>query len=189
MLLLCACSSNGKDIVTPSATIAPQSSESVPEETAAAPTDTPSPVQSTAPLQTKAPEGAPKPSAKPTPAPSADVAKNTCTIEIRCDTAVGKSDKAPASGVILGKTTVSFDDGASVYTVLKAACDSKGISLGGGSSYISSIAGLAERDCGGGSGWMYKVNGSFPSVGCGSYKIADGDTIVWLYTCEMGADL
>ncbi|MDY3070900.1 MAG: DUF4430 domain-containing protein, partial [Eubacteriales bacterium] len=38
-------------------------------------------------------------------------------------------------------------------------------------------------------GWLYAVNGAFPNVGCSEYAVSDGDTIAWLYTCEMGADL
>lgn len=191
MLLLCACSSQSVDSAGPSAAVnktdAPAASGPVSQSTAA-PTDTPSPEHSAVPTQTKAPESTAKPTPTPTPSGGSDKG-NTCTVEIRCDTAVGKSGKAPSSGVILGRTAVSFDDGESVYTVLKSACDANGISLGGSGSYVSSIAGLAERDCGGGSGWLYKVNGVFMSVGCGSCTVEDGDVIVWLYTCDMGADL
>ena len=42
---------------------------------------------------------------------------------------------------------------------------------------------LYEFDCGSQSGWMYKVNGWFPNYGCSSYKLKDGDAIVWSYTC------
>ena len=37
---------------------------------------------------------------------------------------------------------------------------------------------------------MYKVNGWFPNYGCSSYKLEDGDTIVWCYTCKgLGTDV
>ena len=36
---------------------------------------------------------------------------------------------------------------------------------------------------------MYKVNGDFPNYGCSSYKVKNGDTIKWLYTCDMGTDI
>ena len=39
------------------------------------------------------------------------------------------------------------------------------------------------------SGWMYRVNGEFPDVGCGAYQLRDGDVIEWLYTREIGRDL
>lgn len=113
----------------------------------------------------------------------------TCTISIVCHTAVGQSSYAPSSGVILSATTVTLSGGESVYDILQAVCSANGIALNGSSSYIKGIAGLCERDCGGGSGWMYSVNGSFPSSSCGSCSVKNGDSILWAYTCELGADL
>ena len=52
-----------------------------------------------------------------------------------------------------------------------------------GSYYVEGINHLYEFDCGSQSGWMYKVNGWFPNYGCSSYKLKDGDAIVWSYTC------
>ncbi|MGM9626294.1 MAG: DUF4430 domain-containing protein [Eubacteriales bacterium] len=48
---------------------------------------------------------------------------------------------------------------------------------------------LYEFDFGDLSGWIYKVNGETPSVGCGDYVLSDGDEIAWLYTCDLGNDL
>ena len=55
--------------------------------------------------------------------------------------------------------------------------------------YISGINYLYEFDFGDLSGWVYHVNGVSPSVGCGEYKLSDGDRIEWLYTCNLGNDL
>ena len=57
------------------------------------------------------------------------------------------------------------------------------------SYYIEGINHLYEFDCGSGSGWMYKVNGWFPNYGCSSYHLEDGDSIVWIYTCQLGDDI
>ena len=57
------------------------------------------------------------------------------------------------------------------------------------SRYIKGINNLYEFDCGEGSGWMYRVNGVFPNYGCSQYQVEDGDTIEWLYTCDLGVDL
>ena len=128
----------------------------------------------------------------------------TCTIEIRCDTILnnmgdlkeGKVAYVPSDGTILPSTTVEFKDGETVFDVLKRACASKNIQLeykytpGYGSYYIQGINHLYEKDCGEQSGWMYKVNGWFPNYGCSSYKLSEGDTIVWCYTCKgLGADV
>ena len=134
------------------------------------------------------PQETPKLPQDATPVSSpADIGK--CTISILCSTAIGKSDIAPPSGRFLSTTAVTLSGGETVYDILYAVCKANDIPLGGNSGYIKSIGGLAERDCGGGSGWLYRVNGDSPSVSCGSYKVFDGDRIEWIYTCEMGNDL
>ncbi|MCM1273549.1 MAG: DUF4430 domain-containing protein [Clostridium sp.] len=128
----------------------------------------------------------------------------TCTLEIRCDTilnnrgdlVVGKEIYVPSDGVILRTVTVEFKDGETVFDVLKRTCKAYGIQIEYsftplyGSYYIEGINYLYEFDCGGQSGWMYKVNGWFPNYGCSSYVLSDKDTIVWCYTCKgLGADV
>ena len=61
--------------------------------------------------------------------------------------------------------------------------------MGGTSTYVSSINGLAEFDCGSGSGWMYSVDGVYPNKACGKYTLSGGERIVWVYTCDLGNDL
>ena len=84
---------------------------------------------------------------------------------------------------------------ATVFDILSEVCRLNGIQLdyednpAHGMQYIKGIASLYEFDNGDLSGWMYRVNGEFPSVGCGSYKLQDGDIVEWLYTCELGRDL
>ena len=128
----------------------------------------------------------------------------TCTITIRCDTILenmdnlksGKNQYVPSNGVILAKSKISFDDGDTVFDVLKKACSLAGIQLEYSwtpmydSYYIEGINNLYEFDCGNESGWMYKVNGWFPNYGCSSYNLKEGDDIVWCYTCNgLGADV
>ena len=55
-----------------------------------------------------------------------------------------------------------------------------------GMEYIAGINYLYEFDLGELSGWTYRVNGTSPSVGCGSYHPADGDTVEWIYTDGAG---
>lgn len=130
--------------------------------------------------------------------------KLSCTISIRCDTILnnmgdltaGKSQFVPSNGVIFGTTRVEFKEGETVLDVLKRACDSAGIQLEYSytpmysSYYIEGINNLYEFDCGGQSGWMFKVNGWFPNYGCSVYTVKDGDVIVWCYTCKgLGKDV
>ena len=84
----------------------------------------------------------------------------------------------------MGKSTVTLNDGASVYDALVAL----GVTVGGSSTYVRSINGLAEFDCGKNSGWTYSVDDVTPQKSCGAYKLHGGETIVWRYTCDYVAD-
>lgn len=86
---------------------------------------------------------------------------------------------------MLSSVSVTLPQGSTVLDALAAS----GISYSGSSNYISAIGGLWEKQCGAGSGWLYSVNGEFPSKGCGQYVLQDGDSIAWRYTCNMGRDL
>lgn len=118
-------------------------------------------------------------------APSApDPAPATITVSVSIDSSRAHAyDSAWPSS--MGSRTVALSQGASAYDALRAM----GVSIGGSSSYVSSINGLAEFSCGQGSGWMYSVNGVFPSKACGKYKLSGGESVRWVYTCNLGNDL
>lgn len=124
---------------------------------------------------------------------SAPVGNVTCTI--RCDTVLGKSDAdyIPENGVILPVTEFTIENGSTVFDVLSDAVRSSEIQMeyrgSGEMAYVSGIGYLYELQFGDLSGWMYHVNGTSPSVGCGAYVLQDGDSIEWLYTCDIGHDL
>ena len=84
----------------------------------------------------------------------------------------------------MANTTVTLPAGSSVYDALCAA----GVTVGGSSTYVRSINGLAEFDCGKNSGWTYSVDGVQPQKSCGRYTLSGGESIVWLYTCDYVAD-
>lgn len=127
---------------------------------------------------------------------------NTCTFVIECKTILNNKDKLkkglekyiPDDAVIFSGT-VGFDNGESVYDILRRICDENSIQMEASytpafsSYYIEGINNLYEFDCGQGSGWMYSVNGIFPNYGCSSYKPASNDEIAFRYTCELGYDL
>ena len=127
-----------------------------------------------------------------------------CTIEIRCDTVKDTSKLenqavapyVPKSGVILATTKMKFEPGESVFDILLRAAKERNIHMEyrsenvyTGGRYIEGINYLYEMDAGPLSGWMYKVNGKFPNYGCGGYEVKDGDAIVWMYSCDLGADV
>ena len=58
-----------------------------------------------------------------------------------------------------------------------------------GLAYIKGINSIYEYDHGDLSGWMYRVNGELPNIGCGYYKVKDGDVVEILYSTNIGRDL
>lgn len=115
----------------------------------------------------------------------------SCTFLIECSNAV-KAGLA-SNKTILGRQTVKFKDGETVFSVLKRLLGNKGIPMtfegSSSSAYIVRINGLAEFDGGPDSGWMYNVNGWYPNYSCGAYVLKDGDAVEWRYTCSQGDDL
>ncbi len=86
-----------------------------------------------------------------------------------------------AVGAGSSSASVALAPGSSVYDALKAT----GVSINATDTqygiYVASIGGLAEKEYGGTSGWMYSVNGVTPMTSCANYTLKDGDTIVWHY--------
>lgn len=120
----------------------------------------------------------------------------TVTLSIRCDTVADKekkNDTIPGDGVILEEREFTASEGDTVYDVLLDAAKTYRIVIDNrgsdGAAYIAGIDGLHEFDYGELSGWMYRVNGEFPDVGCQSCTVSDGDKIEWLYTTNIGKDL
>ena len=129
--------------------------------------------------------------------------KLTCTLEIRCDTLLENLERmtpekaalVPDSGILLEATEMEFSGGASVFDVFRKILREEKLHFeyvdasAYDSVYIEGIGNLYEYDCGPQSGWMYSVNGIYPGLGCSAYTLADGDVIVFSYTCDLGADL
>ncbi len=86
-----------------------------------------------------------------------------------------------AAGAGSSSATVALEQGATVYDALKAT----GVSINATDTqygiYVSSIGGLAEKEHGSSSGWMYSVNGVTPMTSCGNYTLKNGDSVVWYY--------
>ncbi|MBQ7703637.1 MAG: DUF4430 domain-containing protein [Firmicutes bacterium] len=126
----------------------------------------------------------------------------TCYLEVECHTILnnmenlkeGKAHLVPSSGVIYS-SNVKFTPGQSAYDVLRAAMQAAGIQMDAeynslyDSAYVRGINNLYEFDCGPYSGWMYSVNGYYPNYGTSVYTLADGDRLVFSYTCDLGRDL
>ena len=127
----------------------------------------------------------------------------TCTVSISCASILDhmelcspeKAELVPEDGWLLTPVEVRFQEGQSVFDVLQQVCRDNKIHMEFSmtpvydSAYIEGIGNLYEFDCGAESGWMYKVNGWFPNYGCSQYALQDGDTVAWVYTCELGRDV
>lgn len=129
--------------------------------------------------------------------------KKTVTITINCDSInnnlerfdPSKIEILPADGLICPPTIVEIQTGDTVFDALLKVTKEKKIHMEYvstplyKSNYIEGIGNIYEIDCGPLSGWMYKVNDSFPGYGCGRYILEDGDRIEWIYTCDLGRDI
>lgn len=97
----------------------------------------------------------------------------TVTVSITVD---GSSAGAGSSSA-----TLTLPAGATVYDALASCGVSFNVKATGYGMYVSSIAGLAEKEHGGMSGWMYSVNGSTANIACSSYVLSGGESIYWWY--------
>lgn len=82
---------------------------------------------------------------------------------------------------VSSRGTFTFNEGATVYDALCAlglSVNAHGSSFG---TYVAAIGGLAEKEHGGTSGWMYSVNGATPDKACSNYVLSNGDSVVWYY--------
>ena len=131
----------------------------------------------------------------------------TVKISIRCDTilenyenldsSLQSDEYVPTDGVILPETEYVLRPGDTVFDILSRAVRYNKIQMeyqgadenSFGSVYVKGIHWLYEFSCGPLSGWMYKVDGKFPNYGCSKYVLEDGQTIEWVYTCDLGHDV
>lgn len=153
------------------------------------------------------PAAAAKAKAEGGPAPAQSAASSasaqlSCTLSISCREladhpellSADKRELVPADGALLQPAAVAFTAGESVFDVLQRVCRQQGIVLESSftplyhSAYIEGIGNLCEFDAGERSGWLYTVNGESPSYGCSQYALSDGDTVVWQYTVDFGAE-
>ena len=98
---------------------------------------------------------------------------STITVSITVD--------GSAAGAGSSSATLTLPAGATVYDALAATGVSFNAKSTGYGMYVTSIGGLAEKEHGGMSGWMYSVNGSAPNVSCSSYALSGGESIYWWY--------
>lgn len=128
----------------------------------------------------------------------------TVQVSVRCDTLAedmsklkdkALTDYIPQDGEILPVTDVTIKDGQSAYDALSKICKEKDIHLEASytpaydSYYVEGINYLYEFDAGKLSGWMFRLNGTFPDRGCSESVLKEGDLVEFLYTCDLGRDV
>jgi len=131
-----------------------------------------------------------------TTAPSPDV----CTLIVSCETVLDnlpaldadKHELIPADGVLFDAQE-ALQPGDTVYDVFRRALMRERfhfeVATVAGTIYVAGIGNLYEFDCGGTSGWLYRVNGVFQSVSCNQVRVAPGDLLEFVYTCDLGRDV
>ncbi|SDE10793.1 protein of unknown function [Paenibacillus sp. UNCCL117] len=129
--------------------------------------------------------------------------EGTVTLSVSCKAILNnldrldpdKKDILPEDCLIYKPQQVVFYEGESVFDVLLREMKKHKIHMEFAmtpvynSHYIEGIHNIYEFDCGELSGWMYRVNGWFPNYGSSRYPLKDGDTVEWLYTCDLGRDI
>ena len=148
----------------------------------------------------------PVPEGKPQPVEPQDQETGgsiTVTISISCATILDnmdlcdeeKKELVPEDGWILKPLSVEAQEGESAFSLLQRVCKDQKIHMEFSmtpiynSAYIEGIGNLYEFDVGRESGWMFRVNDWFPNYGCSRYVLKDGDTVEWVYTCDLGKDV
>ncbi|MBQ3501506.1 MAG: DUF4430 domain-containing protein [Oscillospiraceae bacterium] len=126
--------------------------------------------------------------------------ENICYVSITCRTAIASGELSdsmlsilPKDGVILESFEFEYEDGMTVFDVFAKVVKENKIHMEYTGTktvpYVEGVANLYEFDCGPLSGWMYQVNGWFPSFSMGQYEVERGDSIEIIYTCDLGEDV
>lgn len=123
--------------------------------------------------------------------------QQVCSLTIQCKTTLAYLDKIsenkkkviPKDGIILRLDNAAFQSGDTLYGFLVRECKKASVLIDidtSFSGYIKGIGNLYEKDFGKSSGWLYMINGGYPSTGIKEYKLKNGDEIELIYTCKEG---
>ena len=82
----------------------------------------------------------------------------------------------------ISQTSVTVPTNSTVKYLTEMMLNNAGIDYVTNGIYVSEINGLAEKDNGPYSGWMYRQNGVIADEGYAARKLSDGDVIKWFYT-------
>lgn len=129
---------------------------------------------------------------------SEEIPASLCTISVDCkniyenitDFPEEKRSLLPLDGYILPPIQIEFNEGESVFDVLKRELMKRKIhfefsTAAYNSAYIEGINNIYEFDCGELSGWIYSVNGIVPKYSCSDYKLKNQDVVKFTYSCTL----
>ncbi len=114
------------------------------------------------------------------------------TLSVDCTAALeyGADVQLPQNGMLLDSVTVYLPEGATAFDALVEAAKPQQLRVdydsGAFGEYVTGIGSLTEFGCGSESGWLYSVNGVFPSASSGAYALSEGDYVEFVYTCALG---
>ena len=116
--------------------------------------------------------------------------------------AVAALDAKFPDGVYKSATYSNIGAGKTAADILFTFGSERGLTIGGSTSYISSVEGLDMDSTAtytyygytsGAGGWMYSVTRGdttmYPMISAGSFKLMPNDVVNWSYTCDLGYDL
>lgn len=83
---------------------------------------------------------------------------------------------------ISASMAVDLTSGSTAYDALKVVCDANKLEITGDPSYVKTIGGLGEGSFGATAcGWMYDINGEFPTSSANECVLNDGDILTWAF--------
>ncbi len=107
-------------------------------------------------------------------------------------TPVGKDDTHTKTKnnleLLLKKTKVNVPKGSTVIEVVEKVLNDNELSYTFEGGYISEVNGLCEFDNGELSGWMFSVNGKYPTKSIEDYTVSSGDNIILHYTDDYTSE-
>lgn len=122
---------------------------------------------------------------------SAETPDAALSLSVSCASVLEQGEAVPESvralvpnDGILFSGQVEFASGEDLLTVFLRAMREAKIPAVCDGAYVTSVGGVATGDCGPMSGWMFTVNGEYPTVGCDAVFPQDGDIVEWIYICE-----
>ncbi|MBR5409864.1 MAG: DUF4430 domain-containing protein [Clostridia bacterium] len=125
----------------------------------------------------------------------------TVTVSIDCTSILSHLDDLdpalrdylPENGMLLSPAVYVLREGDTAFDMLSRAVRHNRIQMdyqgadktGFGAVYVVGVGYFYEFSCGPHSGWTYRVNGVYPTVGSSKYVLQNGDTLEWVYSCTL----